>query len=245
MSFTLFPSIHLAGGRLVHLVRGEVVAEPVRSDPIKTALWFQEQGAKWIHLLALEREDYHFDPDDVRRIVDTVAIDIQLMTGAVVDDDSLDRALSTGCTRVNLGTAAFADENWCRTVIAEHGDRIGITLPVWIAPHGPRLAMHGRADDGGDLWDVLERFDRMGCARYAVTDIGREGTLSGPNLDLLRQVCARTDAQILAAGGIATLDDLCAVAALTTDGITGALIGRALYADAFTLADANAAVCRP
>ncbi|MFI0451554.1 HisA/HisF-related TIM barrel protein [Actinomadura sp. 6N118] len=239
MSFTVFPSMHLADGQNMHLVQGGVVAEPERTDPLETALWFQEQGAQWIHILVLDAWGYRFDPDEISRLIDGLAVSVQLSCGpAVTDDTSLARALSTGCARLNLGTVALADTHWCAEAIAHHPDRIGITLPVRPTPRGPRLAHSGRAEDGGDLWALLDRFDRAGCPRYAVTDVTREGAMTGPNLDLIDDVCARTDTQIVAAGGIATLDDLRAVAALAPHGVDGAIIGHALYTGAFTLPQA-------
>ncbi|WP_431043394.1 HisA/HisF-related TIM barrel protein [Streptomyces sp. P1-3] len=239
----MFPSVHVAGGRVVHLVKDGQVPEPVRTDPVEAALAFQKQGATWLHLVMAEEEgNGGFDADTARRIIGTVDIDVQLMCRAgVVDDDSLARALDTGCNRLNLGRGSLADLRWCAAAIARHGERLGVSLPVRCTTGGLRVAGLGPGGDSGELGDVLRVLDRAGCARYVVTDVGREGTLSGPNLGLFHEVCARTPAAVLAAGGVTTLQDLRAVAALAPHGVEGVLVGRALYADAFTLPQALAA----
>jgi phosphoribosylanthranilate isomerase len=163
------------------------------------------------------------------------------LSGGIRDDASLERALATGCTRVNLGTAALENPDWTARVIAEHGDRVAVGLDV----RGTTLAARGWTRDGGDLWDVLARLDAAGCARYVVTDVTKDGTLRGPNLDLLRDVCARTSAPVVASGGIAVLDDLVALRSLVPDGVEGAIVGKALYAGAFTLPQALDVAGRP
>jgi 1-(5-phosphoribosyl)-5-[(5-phosphoribosylamino)methylideneamino] imidazole-4-carboxamide isomerase/N-(5'phosphoribosyl)anthranilate isomerase len=158
------------------------------------------------------------------------------MSGGIRDDASLTSALATGCRRVNLGTAALEDPDWCRRAIAEHGDRIAVGLDV----RGTTLAARGWTEEGGDLWEVLERLERDGCARYVVTDVTKDGTLQGPNLELLREVCARTDRPVVASGGISSLADLGDLSALVPLGVEGAIVGKALYAGAFTLVEALA-----
>ncbi|MER5544136.1 HisA/HisF-related TIM barrel protein [Streptomyces sp. NPDC002589] len=241
--FELFPSVHVAGGRVVHLVGDGQVAELDRIDPVEAALAFQEQGATWLHLVMAEEEDGGFDLGQARRVIESVRIDVQLMCRAGVDDEAaLEQVLTTGCARFNLGRSALTDLHWCAEAIARHGERIGVSLPVRLTERGPRLAGPGRGTDAGDLWQALTVLDEAGCARYVVTDVSREGSLSTPNLELFGEVCDRTDAAVLAAGGIATLDDLRAVTALAPRGVDGALIGRALYSGAFTLSQALARV---
>jgi phosphoribosyl isomerase A len=160
------------------------------------------------------------------------------MSGGIRDDDSLERALSTGCARVNVGTAALEKPDWVAEIIARHGEKIAVGLDV----RGTTLAARGWTADGGDLYETLERLDAEGCARYVVTDVLKDGTLRGPNLDLLKSVCARTDAPVVASGGVSSLDDLRAIASLTEAGVEGAIVGKALYAGAFTLEAALAAV---
>ena len=149
---------------------------------------------------------------------------------------SLEAALATGCRRVNLGTAALEAPDWVRSAIARYGDRIAVGLDV----RGTTLSARGWTQDGGELFEVLARLDADGCARYVVTDAKRDGTHPGPNLELLRQVTAATDKPVVASGGVSSLDDLRAIA--TVPGVEGAIVGKALYAGAFTLPEALAAV---
>ncbi|MFD4867840.1 HisA/HisF-related TIM barrel protein [Streptomyces sp. NPDC058412] len=242
--FTVFPSVHVADGRVVHLVEDGHVPEPVRTDPVNCALAFQNEGAQWLHLVMTE-ERGGFDAQYAARIIAALDLKVQMMCRAGIHDDaSLGRALETGCARLNLGRGALADLTWCARAIARHGDRIGVSLPVRTTGQGRRVAGLNGADLGA-LWDVLARLDEAGCARYVVTDISREGSLAGPNLALFEEVCARTPAAVLAAGGITTLRDLQAVAALASHGVAGALIGRTLYAGTFTLPQALASLRAP
>jgi phosphoribosyl isomerase A len=236
--FTVLPSIHVARGRVVHLVQDGYVPEPVRADPVRTALEFQRDGARWLHLVMIE-QDGGFDIDAARQIIAAVDIDVQLMCRAgVVDDNTLDLALSTGCTRLNLGRGALADLAWCARAVTRHGNRVGVSLPVRSTGARRYVAGLGRQTSVAELSNALAILDRAGCSRYTITDVSKEGSLSGPNLRLFTDVCADTPAKVLAAGGISTLDELRAVATLAPHGVDGALIGRALYAEAFTLPEA-------
>jgi phosphoribosylanthranilate isomerase len=156
------------------------------------------------------------------------------LSGGIRDDESLENALATGCARVNLGTAALEDPQWTAGAIARYGDKVAVGLDV----RGTTLAARGWTRDGGDLWEVLDRLDRDGCARYVVTDVTKDGTLRGPNLDLLRQVCDRTQRPVVASGGVSSLADIAALRELVAAGVEGAIIGKALYAGAFALTDA-------
>jgi len=234
----LLPAVDVAGGQAVRLVRGEAGTETAYGDPLEAALAWQEAGAAWIHLVDLDAAfgrgaNRELLADVVRRL----DVDVEV-SGGIRDDSSLRAALDSGAARVNLGTAALEDPVWCARAIAEHGDRVAVGLDV----RGSTLAARGWTEAGGELWETLERLDRDGCARYVVTDVGRDGTMTGPNLDLLRQVCARTDRPVVASGGVSSLDDLRAIAGLTGIGVEGAIVGKALYAGAFTLEDALAAV---
>ncbi len=237
----LLPAVDVSQGRAVQLVQGIAGSERVFGDPVEAALRWQAAGAEWVHLVDL---DAAFGRGDNRQVLTDVVgvldIDVEL-SGGIRDDAALRSALGTGCRRVNIGTAALERPDWCASVIAEHGDHIAVGLDV----RGTTLAARGWTRDGGDLYDVLARLDADGCARYVVTDVARDGMLQGPNLDLLRDVCARTDAAVVASGGVSTLDDLRAIAALTTDGVEGAIVGTALYTGAFTLEDALATVADP
>ena len=238
MTLELLPAVDVAGGQAVRLVQGAAGSGTSYGDPLAAALAWQAGGAEWIHLVDL---DAAFGRGSNRELLASVvgALDVKVeLSGGIRDDASLRAALATGCTRVNLGTAALEDPAWCAVAIAEHGDRVAVGLDV----RGTVLAARGWTEEGGDLWEVLERLEREGCARYVVTDVTKDGTLAGPNLDLLRQVCARTERPVVASGGGSSLDDLRAIATLVPLGVEGAIVGKALYAQAFTLPEALAAV---
>ncbi|GII02471.1 bifunctional 1-(5-phosphoribosyl)-5-((5-phosphoribosylamino)methylideneamino)imidazole-4-carboxamide isomerase/phosphoribosylanthranilate isomerase PriA [Planobispora takensis] len=238
MSLELLPAVDVADGQAVRLVQGEAGTETSYGDPLSAALAWQEAGAEWIHLVDL---DAAFGRGSNRELLASVvkALDIKVeMSGGIRDDASLEAALATGCRRVNIGTAALENPAWCSKIISEYGDRIAIGLDV----RGTTLAARGWTQEGGDLWEVLERLEADGCPRYVVTDVTKDGTLRGPNLELLREVCARTDKPVVASGGVSSLDDLRALASLVPIGIEGAIVGKALYAQAFTLEEALAAV---
>jgi 1-(5-phosphoribosyl)-5-[(5-phosphoribosylamino)methylideneamino] imidazole-4-carboxamide isomerase/N-(5'phosphoribosyl)anthranilate isomerase len=238
MPLQLLPAVDVADGQAVRLVQGAAGTETSYGDPLAAALAWQAAGAEWIHLVDL---DAAFGRGSNRELLAEVVgrLDVQVeLSGGIRDDESLRAALATGCRRVNVGTAALEDPAWCRRAIAEHGDRVAVGLDV----RGTTLAARGWTQEGGDLWETLDRLDRDGCARYVVTDVTKDGTLRGPNLDLLRDVCARTDRPVVASGGVSSLDDLRAIAALQPLGVEGAIVGKALYAGAFTLPQALAAV---
>jgi phosphoribosyl isomerase A len=237
----LLPAVDVADGQAVRLVQGEAGSETSYGDPLAAALAWQEAGAEWVHLVDL---DAAFGRGSNRELLADVVgrldVDVEL-SGGIRDDDSLELALATGCRRVNLGTAALEDPEWTAGAIARHGDRIAVGLDV----RGTTLAARGWTRPGGDLWATLERLDRDGCARYVVTDVTKDGTLRGPNLDLLREVCARTDRPVVASGGVSSLDDIAALRALVPLGVEGAIVGKALYAGAFTLPEALAVADAP
>jgi phosphoribosylanthranilate isomerase len=232
----LLPAVDVADGQAVRLVQGEAGSETSYGDPRAAALAWQEAGAAWVHLVDL---DAAFGRGSNRELLADVVgrldVDVEL-SGGIRDDESLERALATGCRRVNLGTAALEDPDWTARAIARHGDRIAVGLDV----RGTTLAARGWTREGGDLFQTLERLDRDGCARYVVTDVTKDGTLRGPNLDLLREVCARTDRPVVASGGVSSLDDIAALRSLVPLGVEGAIVGKALYAGAFTLPEALA-----
>ncbi len=238
MTFELLPAVDVADGQAVRLVQGKAGSETTYGAPLAAALAWQADGAEWIHLVDL---DAAFGRGSnaalLAEVVGTLDVKVE-MSGGIRDDESLEAALATGCTRVNIGTAALEKPEWCASVIARYGDRIAVGLDV----RGSTLAARGWTEDGGDLWEALTRLDAQGCARYVVTDVTKDGTLRGPNLDLLREVCAVTDAPVVASGGVSSLDDLVALASLSPLGVEGSIVGKALYAGAFTLPEALAAV---
>jgi 1-(5-phosphoribosyl)-5-[(5-phosphoribosylamino)methylideneamino] imidazole-4-carboxamide isomerase/N-(5'phosphoribosyl)anthranilate isomerase len=235
---TLLPAVDVADGTAVRLVQGAAGTETAYGPPAEAAQQWVEQGATWLHIVDLDAAfgrgtNAELIASVVTHLRDRVHVEL---SGGIRDDDSLRWALSTGCTRVNLGTAALEDPDWTATVIADHGDRIAVGLDV----RGHTLAARGWTQMGGDLWETLGRLDAAGCARYVVTDVAKDGTMTGPNFHLLRDVCAATDRPVVASGGIAHLEDLHTLAVMP--GIEGAIVGRALYDGAFTLAEAFAAL---
>jgi len=232
----LLPAVDIKGGQAVQLVQGVDGSEKRFGDPIDAALRWQDAGAEWLHLVDLDAAFGHGHNRDLQaKIVATLDINVE-MSGGIRDDESLEAAMATGCRRVNIGTAALEQPEWCAKAIATYGDRVAIGLDV----RGTTLAARGWTRDGGDLYDVLSRLDSEGCARYVVTDVNKDGMLQGPNLDLLRDVCSRTDRPVVASGGVTTLDDIRALMELVPLGVEGAIAGTALYEGRFTLEDALA-----
>jgi phosphoribosylformimino-5-aminoimidazole carboxamide ribotide isomerase/phosphoribosylanthranilate isomerase len=233
---TLLPAVDVADGQAVRLTQGAAGSETGYGSPLDAAAEWIEQGAEWIHLVDL---DAAFGRGDNRAIIGEVVdatpstVNIEL-SGGIRDDASLQAALATGAKRINLGTAALENPEWSARVISEFGDAIAVGLDV----RGTTLAARGWTREGGEIWEVLDRLEQAGCARYVVTDVTKDGTLRGPNLDLLRSMCERTHKPVVASGGIATLDDIRDLRALVPLGVEGAIVGKALYAKAFTLAEA-------
>lgn len=230
----LLPAVDVKEGRAVRLVQGELAKESVYGNPLEVALEFQAAGAAWLHLVDLDAAfGRGSNAEQLAEVVGKLDIDVEL-SGGIRDDESLMRALATGCKRINLGTAALENPEWTTRVVAEFGDRIAVGLDV----RGRTLSARGWTKDGGDLFETLARLDNDGCARYVVTDVGRDGTLTGPNLELLASVCEVTTKPIVASGGVSSLLDIAALAAMTSQGIEGAIVGKALYVGAFTLQEA-------
>src|SRR5918912_211847 len=234
MSLVLLPAVDVADGQAVRLVQGEAGSETSYGDPLAAALAWADAGAEWIHLVDLDAafgrgSNAQLLADVVKRL--DVAVEL---SGGIRDDASLRAALATGAARVNLGTAALENPDWCDHVCATYGDRVAVGLDV----RGHQLAARGWTHEGGELFEVLERLERAGCHRYVVTDVMRDGTLTGPNVTLLLDVCRRTDRPVIASGGVSKLDDLRQLAALEPAGVEGVIVGKALYAGAFTVAEA-------
>ncbi len=237
----LLPAVDVVEGRAVQLVQGVAGTGGEFGDPLEAALAWQEQGAEWLHLVDLDAAfGRGSNADLLAAIVGRLDIRVE-MSGGIRDAETLERALATGCRRVNLGTAALEDPEWTARAVAEHGDRVAVGLDV----RGTTLAARGWTREGGDLWETLARLDAEGCARYVVTDVAKDGMLQGPNLGLLREVCARTDRPVVASGGVSTLDDVAAIRGLVGEGVEGAIIGSALYRGAFTLPEALDVAGRP
>jgi phosphoribosyl isomerase A len=234
VTLSLLPAVDVADGQAVRLVQGAAGSETSYGDPLEAALAWQNDGAEWVHLVDLDAafgrgSNAALLADVVRRL------DVKVeLSGGIRDDASLTAALATGAARVNIGTAALEDPEWCDRIVGEYGERVAIGLDV----RGRTLSARGWTRDGGDLFEVLGRLDKAGASRYVVTDITKDGMMRGPNLDLLREVCAATDRPIIASGGVSTLDDLRALATLEPNGVEGVIAGKALYAGAFTVREA-------
>jgi phosphoribosylformimino-5-aminoimidazole carboxamide ribotide isomerase/phosphoribosylanthranilate isomerase len=230
----LLPAVDVKDARAVRLVQGELERESIYGSPLEVALEFQSNGAEWLHLVDLDAAFGRGENAELlAEVVGKLDIKVEL-SGGIRDDSSLKRALDTGCARVNLGTAALENPEWTSRIISEFGDRIAVGLDV----RGHVLAARGWTKDGGDLFETIERLERDGCARYVVTDVTKDGTLKGPNLDLLKEVCAATQKPVVASGGISSLDDIAALAKMVGAGVEGAIVGKALYAGSFTLGQA-------
>lgn len=242
MTFTLLPAVDVVNGQAVRLDQGEAGTEKVYGNPLSAAKRWQEEGATWLHFVDLDaafgRGSNHELMADITRQLD---INVEL-TGGIRDDASLERALATGAKRVNIGTAALQNPEWMESVIARYGDKVAIDLAVREENGQWQTKGNGWTSDGGDLWEVLERFDAAGCTRFVVTDVSKDGTLAGPNVELLREVSAATDAFVTASGGIATIEDVTQIASYVDEGIDSVIIGKALYEKRFTLREALTAV---
>ena len=230
----LLPAVDIVDGQAVRLHQGQAGSEKVYGNPLQMALSFADAGASWLHLVDLDAAfGRGNNASVVQEIVKTVSLKVEV-SGGIRDDDSLERVLAAGAKRVNLSTAAIEKPEWTAKVIGEYGDAIAVGLDV----RGTTVATHGWTKDAGDLFDLIGYLDAAGCARYVVTDVMRDGTLNGPNTHLLAQVCQATKAKVVASGGVSSLEDLRALRALTDLGLEGVIVGKALYAQAFTIEQA-------
>ncbi|MBC3185268.1 bifunctional 1-(5-phosphoribosyl)-5-((5-phosphoribosylamino)methylideneamino)imidazole-4-carboxamide isomerase/phosphoribosylanthranilate isomerase PriA [Corynebacterium sp. zg-331] len=240
MSLTLLPAVDISDGKAVRLHQGEAGTEKSYGSPLEAALVWQEQGARWVHLVDI---DAAFGRGSNHEIIAEIAgtLDISVdVAGGIRDDASLDQALATGASRINIGTAAIEKPEWIARVLERHGDLVAIDLAAHESEGQWRAKTWGWAADAGDLWEVLERLDAAGCQRLVVTDVSRDGTLTGPNVDLLRDVAAATDAAVTASGGIATVEDIAALSRVSGEGIDSAIVGKALYEGSLSLREALA-----
>ncbi len=238
MTFTLLPAVDVVNGQAVRLNQGEAGTEQSYGSPLESALRWQEAGASWLHFVDLDaafgRGSNH---EMMAQVVEKLDLQVEL-TGGIRDDEILERALGTGAQRVNIGTAALEKPEWIADVLARYGDKVAVDLAVKLIDGQWRTRGKGWVSDGGDLWEVLERLDAAGCQRFVVTDVSKDGMMSGPNVDLLRDVAAATDAKIVASGGISTLDDVLELAKYEEEGIDSAIIGKALYEGTIDLREA-------
>ncbi|MFT4234729.1 MAG: bifunctional 1-(5-phosphoribosyl)-5-((5-phosphoribosylamino)methylideneamino)imidazole-4-carboxamide isomerase/phosphoribosylanthranilate isomerase PriA [Microbacterium sp.] len=234
-ALTLLPAVDVQGGKAVQLVQGVAGSEKVFGDPLDAADNWKSQGADWVHLVDLDAAfGRGSNAPLLRKVIKHIkGVNVEL-SGGIRDDESLERALESGASRINLGTAALENPEWAAAVIGRYGEAVAVGLDV----RGTRLAARGWTKEGGDLWETLDRLEEAGCARYVVTDVQKDGMLHGPNVDLLRQITERTPKPVIASGGVSTLDDILALRDIVPLGVEGAIIGTALYTGAFTLAEA-------
>jgi phosphoribosyl isomerase A len=234
----ILPAIDVKGGVAIRLTKGELDNQIKYGDPLEVADEFIKSGVKWIHLVDL---DAAFGLGSNFKILDSIikSVDINIqLSGGIKDDESLNRALTTNCSRINLGTAALENPEWVESVIKKHGDKIAVALDV----DGKVLSPRGGTKSGGDLFQMITRLDKAGCARYVLTDVNRDGALSGPNLELLKEVTSFTKTPIVASGGVSSLSDVKSLMQLTNQGVEAVIIGKGLYTGAFTLAQVLATV---
>lgn len=232
----LLPAVDVSEGKAVRLTQGARGTEEEFGEPLAVALAWQNMGAEWIHLVDLDRAfGTGTNFETLSRVVKKLDIQVEI-SGGIRDDESLKQALATGAVRVNLGTAALEDPQWTAKVISQYGEKIAIGLDV----RGNTLSARGWTKDGGDLFETLERLERDGAARYVVTDVTKDGTLKGVNTNLLREIAKFTKKPLVASGGIGSLQDIEDLLLLTEIGVEGAILGKALYANKFTLVEALA-----
>jgi 1-(5-phosphoribosyl)-5-[(5-phosphoribosylamino)methylideneamino] imidazole-4-carboxamide isomerase/N-(5'phosphoribosyl)anthranilate isomerase len=236
--FELLPAVDIKQGKAVRLKQGEISDKTVYGSPVECALDFQNSGADWLHLVDLDAAfGVGSNSEIVLEVIDSLNIKVEL-SGGIRTDESLAKALATNCDRVILGTAALEDPSWIRKVIKKHGEKIAVSLDV----RGETLAARGWVRDGGNLYEAITRLASDGCAMFIVTDISKDGTMQGPNFELLEKVCKFSDVPVIASGGVSSLTDLKKLISMQDIGIKGAIVGKALYEGAFTVEEALAVV---
>ena len=232
--FELLPAVDIKQGRAVRLKQGEISDKTIYGSPIECALDFQQAGAEWLHLVDLDAAfGVGNNAEIVLEVINSLNIKVEL-SGGIRTDESLSKALAANCERVILGTAALEDPGWASKVIKQYGQKIAVSLDV----RGEILAARGWVREGGNLYEAITRLADDGCALFIVTDISKDGTLAGPNFELLERVCNFSKVPVIASGGISSLADLEKLVGMQDIGIQGAIVGKALYEGAFTLADA-------
>jgi 1-(5-phosphoribosyl)-5-[(5-phosphoribosylamino)methylideneamino] imidazole-4-carboxamide isomerase/N-(5'phosphoribosyl)anthranilate isomerase len=236
--FELLPAVDIKQGKAVRLKRGEISDKIIYGTPVECALDFQNSGADWLHLVDLDAAfGVGSNSEIVLEVIDSLNIKVEL-SGGIRTDESLAKALDTNCDRVILGTAALEDPSWSSKVIKKYGEKIAVSLDV----RGETLAARGWVRDGGNLYEAITRLASDGCAMFIVTDISKDGTMQGPNFELLEKVCKFSDVPVIASGGVSSLTDLKKLISMQDIGIKGAIVGKALYEGAFTVEEALAVV---
>jgi phosphoribosyl isomerase A len=238
MSLHLLPAVDLLDGQAARLVQGAMGTETSYGDPIQAAGAFVEQGADWLHVVDLDAA-FGRGPRNrgqLARVVEAVAPVRVEASGGVREPADLAALLDLGAARVVIGTAALEGPEWVLDACREHGDAVAVGLDA----RGRVLQARGWTASGGDLFDTLAKLDAAGCRRFVYTEVARDGMLSGPAIDSLERVLAATERPVIASGGVSSLDDLRALAPLAARGLEGVIVGKALYAGRFTVAEALA-----
>ena len=239
VSITLYPAVDIKDGRAVRLTQGAAAAESVYDDDsVAAARRFTDGGSSWLHVVDLDAA-FTGEPRNrglIAAIIDATGAKVQA-SGGVRTLEDVRTCVGFGAERVVIGTRALTEPDFVRSVFDELGPVCAVGLDV----RGDALQARGWTEEAGDLWEAVETFTAMGVPRFVVTDVDKDGMLQGPNTDLLRRVAERTDAAITASGGVSTLDDLRAINDLH-DRVDAAIVGKPLYAGAFTIEDALA-VC--
>jgi phosphoribosylformimino-5-aminoimidazole carboxamide ribotide isomerase len=237
----LFPAIDIRDGRAVRLVQGDYDRETTYDDdPVVAARRWVDGGARWLHIVDLDgaKAGEPVNLEHVRRIIATVNVPVQL-GGGLRDSKKVEEAFSSGAERVVLGTAAVRNPEMAEAIAAAHGDRVVASIDS----RSGKVAAEGWTESSDlDTTQVIEELTRRGVRRFVYTPVEVDGLMEGPDLDSLREVARTTEGEVIYSGGIGSLDDLRAVAGLGLDNVEGVIVGRALYEQRFSVADARAAL---
>ena len=236
----LYPAIDIRDGRAVRLIQGDYERETVYDDPVVAARRWEAEGARWLHVVDLDgaRAGAPVNLDHVRRIVAAVSIPVQV-GGGLRDSKKVEEAFSSGAERVVLGTAAIRDPELAEAIAAAHGDRVVVSVDA----KGDRVAAEGWTEDAGvGPAEVVARLSERGIQRFVHTPVEVDGLMEGPDSAALADICAATSGEVTYSGGVGSLDDLAALAGLEIANLGGVIVGRALYEDRFTVAEARAAL---
>jgi phosphoribosylformimino-5-aminoimidazole carboxamide ribotide isomerase len=240
LSFTVYPAVDISGGRCVRLLQGRFGTETVYSDdPVKVALGFAKAGARWLHIVDLDAAKTG-EPANREVVLEAVRLapcPVQA-GGGLRSLDDVEEVLAAGANRAVLGTVALEDRAALRKACARYGERIGVSLDA----RGGELTSHGwTVGSGVPVQEAIRTFEEAGVALFVYTDVSRDGTMSGPSVDGVLRVAEETDLPVVASGGIGTLEEIRVVARLRRHGVAGAIVGRALYEQKFSVGEANLA----
>jgi phosphoribosylformimino-5-aminoimidazole carboxamide ribotide isomerase len=239
----LYPAIDIRGGQAVRLLRGDYERETAYdADPVDAATRWAGEGAQFLHVVDLDgaKAGVPQNLEAVQRIAAAVRCPIQV-GGGLRDVGSVAAALAAGAERVVIGTAALRDPEFLDRVVAEHGERVVVSVDA----RGGKVALSGWTEaTAQDIADAVAELSERGVARFLCTEIDVDGTMEGPATAELNRIAAATDAQIIASGGVGTLAHLKALADGAAPNIEGAIVGRALYEHRFTVVEGRDTLSR-